>query len=187
MFGGVEYRHRYQDEVERFSSLATARAHCRRSGGRDGLVRFHATFLGRATESMLAMLPEEVREAAAPGVVVQVTAAVSRCRCGGWRVANLAAVRSSPPSSPAGGVPTDTMFSVFDAHPMTLKGLRAAGPPVLPAAQLLTMGLQLLDGLLFLQANRIAHCDVRDDNVLVDECGCCFIGDLSAAVELVCV
>jgi serine/threonine protein kinase len=77
------------------------------------------------------------------------------------------------------------MFGVFDAHPMTLKGLRAAGPPVLPGAQLLSMGLHVLDGLLFLQANRIAHCDVKEDNVLVDECGCCFIADLGEAFELV--
>jgi serine/threonine protein kinase len=77
------------------------------------------------------------------------------------------------------------MFGVFDAHPMTLKGLRATGPPVLPAPQLLTMGLHVLDGLLFLQANRIAHCDVKDDNVLVDECNCCYIADLGEAIELV--
>jgi serine/threonine protein kinase len=77
------------------------------------------------------------------------------------------------------------MFGVFDAHPMTLKGLRATGPPVLPAARLLTMGLQVLDGLLFLQANRIAHCDVKEDNVLVDECGCCYIADLGEAIVLV--
>jgi hypothetical protein len=79
--GGVENRHRYQDEVEHFLSLATARAHYRRSGGRDGLVRFHGRFLGRATESMLAMLPEEWRDAAAPGVFVQGTAAVPLCLC----------------------------------------------------------------------------------------------------------
>jgi hypothetical protein len=48
------------------------------------------------------------------------------------------------------------MLSVFDAYPMTLQRMRAAGPPVLPAAQLLSMGLHVLDGLLFLQANRVA-------------------------------
>ncbi len=85
----------------------------------------------------------------------------------------------------AAGDDTSTMFGVFDAHPMTLKGLRAAGPPVLPAAQLLTMGLHVLDGLLFLQANRIAHCDIKLDNVLVDACGCCYIADLGEAFELV--
>jgi serine/threonine protein kinase len=78
-----------------------------------------------------------------------------------------------------------TMFGVFDAYPMTLQRMRAAGPPVLPAPQLLTMGLQVLDGLLFLQANRIAHCDVKTDNVLVDDCGCCYIADLGEANELV--
>jgi serine/threonine protein kinase len=47
------------------------------------------------------------------------------------------------------------------------------------------MGLHVLDGLLFLQANRIAHCDVKEDNVLVDACGCCYIADLGEAIELV--
>jgi serine/threonine protein kinase len=47
------------------------------------------------------------------------------------------------------------------------------------------MGLHVLDGLLFLQTNRIAHCDIKDDNVLVDECGCCYIADLGEAIKLV--
>jgi serine/threonine protein kinase len=77
------------------------------------------------------------------------------------------------------------MFGVFDAHPTTLQRMRSAGPPVLPAAQLLTMGLHVLDGLLFLQANRIAHCDVKPNNILVDECSCCCIADLGEAIALV--
>ncbi len=45
----------------------------------------------------------------------------------------------------------------------------------------------MLDGLLFLQANRIAHGDVKDDNVLVDERDCCCVADLGEAIVLVCV
>jgi serine/threonine protein kinase len=47
------------------------------------------------------------------------------------------------------------------------------------------MGLHVLDGLLFLQANRVAHCDVKPDNVVVDDCGCCYIAGLGDAITLV--
>jgi serine/threonine protein kinase len=78
-----------------------------------------------------------------------------------------------------------TMFGVFDAYPLTLERLRASGPRVLPASLLLAMGLHVLDGLLFLQANRVAHCDVKPDNVVVDDCGCCYIAGLGDAMTLV--
>jgi serine/threonine protein kinase len=77
------------------------------------------------------------------------------------------------------------MFGVFDAYPLTLERLRASGPRVLPASLLLAMGLHVLDGLLFLQANRVAHCDVKPDNVVVDDCGCCYIAGLGDAITLV--
>jgi serine/threonine protein kinase len=169
-------RHRYQDEFEHFRNLAAARAACRRGGRRDGLVRFHTSFVGRVTDQIIMMLPEEHRANAAPGVCMPQ-----------WRrgAQPCCATFTLPHALLPGGSRTVTMFGVFDAHPMTLKGLRAAGPPVLPAARLLTMGLHVLDGLLFLQANRIAHCDVKEDNVLVDECDCCYIADLGEAIELV--
>jgi hypothetical protein len=109
-----------------------------------------------------------------------------RCIAGDWLGELPCCATFAPlPALLPGGNRTVTMFGVFDAHPMTLRSLRATGPPVLPAPQLLTMGLHVLDGLLFLQTNRIAHCDIKDDNVLVDECGCCYIADLGEAIVLV--
>jgi hypothetical protein len=68
---GSGIRHHYQQEFEHYRSLAAARAACRRSGQRDGLVRFHASFVGRVTDEIVAMLPEENRAVAAPGPCVQ--------------------------------------------------------------------------------------------------------------------
>ncbi len=62
-------RHHYQAEFEHFTRLAGARAACRRSGRRDGLVRFHTSFIDKVTHEVVAVLPESIRAVAVPGTL----------------------------------------------------------------------------------------------------------------------
>jgi serine/threonine protein kinase len=74
------------------------------------------------------------------------------------------------------------MFAVFDAYPMDLTAYSQRFEGVFPPEVLLRLSLSILDSLMFLDENGIAHWDVKLDNFLMSSCGVAFLADLGEAL-----
>lgn len=114
-----------------------------------GIARLCCSFEDAVPVEVLALLPEDVTELSGSDVAGQQ------------------------------GSRTCTTFAVYEAHPVTLANLkfRFCGARALDFASFAVYAQQLLEALLFLEAQGVQHRDVNLDNIMVKEDGAvCLIG-----------
>ncbi len=78
------------------------------------------------------------------------------------------------------------MFAVFEYYPMNLNTFLErfdTADGFMSPAVLLRLSLYIMDALLFLEANHIAHWDIKLDNFMVTACGVICLADLGEALS----
>lgn len=74
------------------------------------------------------------------------------------------------------------MFAVFEYYPLDLKAFLQRFDTYLSPTVLLRLALYILDALLFLESQNIAHWDIKLDNFMVTACGVICLADLGEAL-----